>query len=189
MATSWTEVVNLALIDLGAERITSLDDASNQASLGKQLYPQARDEVLRSHPWNCATARAQLAAISAAPSFGFSNQFQLPADCLRVLYVDGALAEDQWRVEGRRVLTDLGAPLNIVYMQQVVDPSGLDPLVVSAIAAQLAMRLARPLYQSESLADGMRRLYERRLQEARSMDAQESNGDRLEADYFVRSRF
>jgi hypothetical protein len=189
VATSWTEVVNLALIDIGADRITSLDDDSNRASLGATLYPQARDEVLRAHPWNSATARARLAALATAPAFGFAKQYQLPADCLRVLRVNDADAEDQWKVEGRVLLCDLGAPLDILYVQRVADPSQLDPLLVSAIAAQLAMRLARALYQSDTMAENARRLYERRLQEARSMDGQEGGGDRIVADYFVRARY
>ena len=189
MATSWTEVVNLALIDLGADRITSLDDDNNRASLGATLYPQARDEVLRSHPWNSATARARLAALATAPAFGFAAQYQLPADCLRVLRVNDAEAEDLWKVEGRVLLCDLGAPLDILYVQRVTDPSGLDPLLVSAIAAQLAMRLARALYQSDTMAESMRRIYVDRLREARSMDGQEGGGDRLLADYFIRSRY
>ena len=50
------------------------------------------------------------------------------------------------------------------------------------------MRLCRPLTQSESLLEEMRRLFADRLRDARSADAQEGGGDRISAELFVDAR-
>lgn len=188
MPQSWTEVCNLALTDLGHQRITSLDDLTKEASLSKLVYPACRDEVLRLHPWNSASRRAALPELAAAPAFGYDHQYQLPADCLRVLRLPDAHAETPWKVEGRVLLTDLGAPLSVQYVTRLDDPGEMDPLLVAAIAARIAMRLCRPLTQSESLLEEMRRLFADRLRDARSADAQEGGGDRISADMFVDAR-
>ena len=188
MPQSWTEVCNLALTDLGDQRITSLDDLTKEASLSKLVYPACRDEVLRLHPWNSASRRAALPELAAAPAFGFDHQYQLPADCLRVLHLPDADADTVWKVEGRVLLTDLGAPLSVQYVARLDDPGEIDPLLVAAIAARIALRLCRPLTQSESLLEEMRRLFADRLRDARSADAQEGGGDRISAELFVDAR-
>ena len=58
------------------------------------------------------------------------------------------------------------------YVARLDDPGEIDPLFVAAIAARIALRLCRPLTQSESLEE-MRRLFADRLRDARSADAQE----------------
>ena len=170
------------------DKIAVLDDNTKEASLSKLAYPACRDEVLRLHPWNSASSRASLPALLAAPAFGFDRQYELPADCLRVLRLPDADAETVWKVERRVLLTDLGAPLSVQYVARIDDPGEMDPLLVAAIAARIALRLCRPLTQSGTLLEEMRRLFADRLRDARSADAQEGGGDRISAELFVDAR-
>src|SRR3546814_2945523 len=103
--TSVVSICNRALTLLGQKTITSLEDNSQAARLCVESYGPTRDAVLRDHPWNCAIARADLAALSEAPAFEFGRQFQLPPDCLRVLELWGSRA--RWKIEGRRLLSDV----------------------------------------------------------------------------------
>ncbi|KAK6697243.1 hypothetical protein SNK04_014161 [Fusarium graminearum] len=51
-----------ALLSLGAQPISSFDEAGGAAQLDRAiagLHPQVRKAVLRSHPWNCAIRRVQ----------------------------------------------------------------------------------------------------------------------------------
>ncbi len=84
---SVVDICNEAMDLLGAATITALTENSKEARLCNRRFSTVRDATLRSHSWNCAIARADLAADSTAPSFGFANQFPLPTDpfCLRVL--------------------------------------------------------------------------------------------------------
>ena len=60
MATSDYEIVNLALLRLGANTITSLSDGSRNATAANVIYDMIRDEILRSFDWGFAKRRAWL---------------------------------------------------------------------------------------------------------------------------------
>ena len=52
MATSSVDICNSALNIIGASNIISLDEDSKAGRICKQRYPNVRDSVFRSHPWN-----------------------------------------------------------------------------------------------------------------------------------------
>lgn len=60
MATNDYEIVNLALVRLGANTITSLSDGSRNAKAATVIYATVRDEILRSFDWGFAKRRAWL---------------------------------------------------------------------------------------------------------------------------------
>ena len=84
---SQTSIVNRALIKLGAQRITSIDDDDKQARIAKELWDTTRDLELSSHPWTFAKSRAELPALAGTPSFGWGFAYQLPTDFLRMVEV------------------------------------------------------------------------------------------------------
>lgn len=141
-----------------------------------RAYEPVRDAVFRDHPWNCLLTRASLAALSETPAWGFAYQYQLPVDCLRVLEVD---AQCVWRVEGRRILSDAGAPINILYVRQEDDPEQYDLLLVEALASRLAGELAESLTQSNTKKEVIEREYLDVLNRARRADAQEGTAQQL----------
>ncbi len=184
--TSVVEIGNIALVNLGEDTITSLSDDVKAARLINRRYAPIRDAVLRAHPWNCAMARAQLASTDPAPAWGPAACYQLPTDCLRVLRLeDRSIA---WKVEGRKVVADGSAPLNILYVRQVDDPNAFDPLLIEAIAARLAADLAHPITHSTTLVQVMWDLYRQKLIEARGVDGQEGTGDAVIANTWLSSR-
>lgn len=178
-------ICNQALALLGDARINALTEDNERARTCAELYDDVRDAVLRGHPWNCAQERATLARLSDAPAFGFDYAYQLPADCLRVLRL--RYLDQRFKVEGRRLLTDAGEAY-VLYIKRLTDPTLIDPLLVKAIAAQLAHDMAPRLAKSESKRQEMERLAEKRLREARSADAQEGSADALVADDLLHAR-
>ncbi len=191
MAGSDVEICNRALDLLGAERINALDETSVAARLCARNYGPARDAVLRDYPWNDAMARAVLAADAIAPPFGFARAFPLPTDCLRVVSVEEELrAGGRWRVEGRAILTDLGAPLRIRYVRRLTDPALIGPLLADAIAARLAAHIAFPITNSASQAQQMQALAEQMIRRARHIDAiEQSQDEEIVADDWTSARF
>lgn len=178
-------ICNRALQKLGDSRITSLNDDTKAARECARAFDLVRDGVFRDHPWNSVIARAGLAALSDPPAWGFARQFTLPVDCLRVLEVDGGLP---WRVEGRRILSDAGAPLNIRYIRQEADPAQYDTLLIEALAARLAAELAETLTQSNSKKDFAERQYAEAVVRARRADAQEGAPQRLSRSSWLEAR-
>lgn len=187
--TSMVLIANIALINLGETRITSLDDQQKKAVLCKERLPDIIDATLRAHPWNCATTRASLPVHSVVPAYEYSAQFMLPAEphCLRVLDIQDYT--ERWEIEGRFILANHGGPLKIKFIKRIVDPTEFDSLCIQAIAARLSMDLAMPITQSQTMMDGMAAMYKAKLAEARTINAQESGGqDELSADQWLNSR-
>lgn len=158
---SKVDICNRALTKLGAQRILSLSDDLKPARECNSAFDIVRDAELRNHTWSFSKTRASLAALAAAPAWGFSRQFQLPNDCLRVVrvgeYYPGPVLDDyvnsntaDYAIEGRRILTDYDAPLKILYIARVTDATQYDSAFIEALACRLAMELAEPLTQSNT---------------------------------------
>lgn len=193
MTTSDVSICNAALDALGSDPISALSDDSKAGRWCSRNFERVRDAVLRAYPWNCAMARANLAATD-APAFGYANKFPLPegpspAYCLRVLSIDGEVDFGlTYKVEGRAILTDEDAPLEIVYISRITDPAQYDALLADAISARLALDAAYPLTGSVSLAEAMGKAYQEKLAEARGVDAQEGSPDDFLAPGWLESR-
>lgn len=195
MATSIVSICNTALDLLGSDTITSLADDSKPARFCARNYERVRDAVLRAYPWNCALARASLAGLAETPAWGYANQFQLPegpepAFCLRLLSINGESDFGlTYKIEGRKILSDEAAPLEILYIARIEDPALFDALLIDAIAARLALDAAYPLAGSVSLAQAMSSAYGEKLAEARQVDAQEGSPDAFITGDWLESRF
>lgn len=183
--TSIVAICNAALIRIGAEPISALDEPSKAARLCNSRYADLRDEVLRDHPWNFALHRTSLAALAEMPAFGYARRFQLPADCLRVLSM--ADKDARFQIEGRSLLTD-EADAKILYVRRVEDPNAFDPLFANALSLRLAAELAYAITNSTTLIEAMWGLYQRAAQRARTADAQEGSLPVLDADAWIGTR-
>ena len=159
MASS-IEIVNLALTMLGESRIISIDDNVKPAREAKAVYNTILESLLGSYNWSFAKTRAALPALADAPLSQYAAKFQLPADCLRVLFVgDHYVGMDlsdyrsaptsEFTIEGREILANMSAPLNIRYVRKITDPTMFSAPFARAFAADMAKVLAEPLTQSE----------------------------------------
>lgn len=170
-ATSPVNVANQALRLLGAEAIAAFDEGTKIANAVSEVYDTERDALLRSHEWNFATKRADLALLAAAPAGGDApaSAFQLPSDCLRVL----AVSPDQtWAVEGRTIVVDSDV-LSIRYTARIEDPTQWDPMFTRAFAAALAMALAYAVTELSTMIDRASVAFDRAMGHARTVDSQE----------------
>lgn len=175
--SDWTDIANLALVELGKSdpRITSLDDDNGKRARAlKSVYLEVTDAVTRAHPWNCAMARAKLAADADAPAFGFDYQYTLPTDpwCLRVWEIDND-PKAKFKVEGRKLLTNRTAPLPILFIKQVRDPGLFDADLVTCLATRWAAAAAFEITGRTSLADKLYNKYLTQLPTTKSVDGQE----------------
>ena len=191
---SIVDICNGALNQLGASTILSLTEDSKNARLCNARFTQIRDSVSRSHPWNCLQKRSQLAADSDAPAWGFTQQYTLPADCLRVLTI---LDHDSdYKIEGRKILTD-NSSMKILYISRVTDPNEYDELLRETLSAALAADIAYAITSSNPTTTNMFNLFQSKLKDARFVDSTEGQNlspdkglaDVVGADTFINSRF
>ena len=191
---SVVDICNGALNQLGASTILTLTEDSKNARLCNSRFTQVRDAVFRSHPWNCLQKRVQLAADSDAPAWGFTKQYTLPADCLRVLTILDYDAD--YKIEGRKILTD-NSTMKILYVSRIEDPNEYDELLRETLSAALAADIAYAVTSSNPTASNMYNLFQDKLKDARFVDSTEGQNlnpekgmaDVIGADTFINSRF
>ena len=192
--SSVVQICNSALNQLGAASITALTDNSKNARLCNERYNTVRDSVFRSHPWNSLIKRIQLAQNTSTPVYGFSYQFNLPSDCLRVLTIDAYNSD--YKVEGRKILCNESS-IKLVYVSQVTDPNEMDVLLRETISAALAADIAYAITANLQVTKLMQERYEFKISEARHADASEGyntdpeNGqvDQILTEDFINSRY
>jgi hypothetical protein len=185
MATSVVQIVNNALVKIGANAILTLTEDTEAARAANLIYEQIRDACIRDHVWNFAVNRVELGQISTAPAFEFSYQYNLPSDCLRVLRMEDISMF--YKIEGGKLLTDEGTA-KILYLARVEDVNLFDAMFVEAFSARLAAELSITLSESNTLYSNMMEMYKRKISDARSMDAQESGDLEIVADTWLDSR-
>jgi hypothetical protein len=168
MPTS-TEIANSALVKLGQQRITSLDEDNARAIFLNEQYEKIKKAILASHPWNFAIARAELAQDATDPEFEWTYRYPLPADCLRVL--NSETGEEEYVIEGAYILTD-EETFYIRYISDA-DETYFSPFFAEALAAALAADVAYAITQSSAVQANMQAQAKEMLALARAMDAKE----------------
>jgi hypothetical protein len=191
---SVVDICNGALNQLGATTILSLTEDSKNARLCNSRYTQVRDSLFRSHPWNCLQKRTSLAKDTATPAWGFTAQFTLPADCLRLLsIIDYDLNH---KVEGRKILSN-NSTMKILYIARITDPNEYDELLRETLSAALGADIAYGVTSSNPVAQNMYTLFQEKLKDARFVDSTEGQNnspdlgmsDSIEASTFINTRY
>lgn len=193
------EIVNIGLTLLGENRIASLDDDVKPAREAKAIFEFTRDALLGEYNWNFAKARTQLSALVDVPPFGFSLKYEFPADCLRLIMVGDYYAgidlsdyrgrpTELFTIEGRNILTDMSAPLNLQYIKRVTDPTKFDPPFVKSFGCQLAVDLAEALTQSDTKRDRAEKALAKQISLAMRANAIQLPPQKLADDEWLLSR-
>lgn len=191
---SAVEIGNLALSKLGDEgEITSLEENTRAARAINGCFTAMRDAVLRAHPWNFATRRAQLPALADAVVWGDWTAFSLPTDFLRLLEVDGtdaqkigAFNDPFWQIEGQQILARRGGPLNIRYTARITESGLWDALFAEALACRIAMQVAVRITGNLSAQQQAERMYKAALAEAKGVDGQDNPAEELpDSEWFL----
>lgn len=183
---------NIGLLALGEDPITSFSDNNKRAILCSARYDQTRRSILRASPWNCAMKQASLPASATAPLFTYSNFYPLPVDFLRL----NSLPENDQAVyevmnllgTGAGIATDEGAPLDVLYNFDLIDPTQFDPLLVETIGYAVGAVLAIPLGRDKALKQLMESERDGRLSIARLAGSQENSPKEWDVDTLLRSR-
>jgi len=189
--TDAVSICNLALQRLGAKPIVSLTEDTVAGRACNRVYEQSRDSELRAHPWNFARARVKVAADSTDPVFGYAKRYLMPSDCLRILPtngVDGTSQQDDWQIEGRYILTDDTAPINLIYIKKVTDPGEFDALFVDLLASRIAVEIAEKITQSNTKKEESKRWYAENKKEARRANAFERPPQKSPTDSWITAR-
>ena len=173
MATP-TDICNMAISRLGQPKINDIGENSAAAIACRDHFEPVRDALLRGHPWNFATVRADLAE-GATPEYGWSRSFTLPDDFLRLNTVNGVEAsrcEADYSLTFRTIYSNADT-LQVTYVKQIEDTTLFDPLFVEAFVLKLAAAIA-PSIADPAEKGAMEGLSASRLRDAAFADASEN---------------
>jgi hypothetical protein len=133
--------------------------------------------------WRFTIKRASLPAMTATPEHGYAYQYQPPADFMALIaggdlsgwsdlsdYRAGPDAE-LFSVENGVILTDLGAPLAILYKARVVDVALYPASFCEALSARLAYECCERITGSDTKVQLALSRYKDALSEARFANA------------------
>lgn len=194
------EIANSALTKVGSTRITSLTDNVKAAREINAIFELRRDYLLRTHNWSFAMTRTSLPALDETPAWGYTYLYQLPTDCLRVVQVNDTwvvpgLADytsgpdsEPYKITGRRIETDIGAPLKLRYIKRVTDPAQFDAAFVEVFASDLADQVCEALTQSNTKREATRAVLRQSLLEAVRSNAIELPPEAIPDDSWILSR-
>lgn len=196
---SQIDIVNRAITKLGGARITSMNDNVKPARVMTALWDMVRREELRKNFWGFSIVRTTLPALGSAPSWGYLQQFQLPADFLRIVQVNDYFVspsasdyitgdESAYAIEQDRILTNFPAPLKIKYVQDVTNAGIFDPLFCEAMASKLALEACEDLTQSNSKKASAADDYKQALRAAVAVNAIEQPPSPLADDSWMTAR-
>lgn len=159
MASSVTQIANLALAHLGQYRLVSVSsNDSNEARWCNELYPHARDYVTEDERvlWRHAKRTVSLAETANDREDDYRYAYERPSDCFSLRYIlsrTGAFDPRypiRFECESDVIYTDEPTARG-VYVSQVTDVTKFVPGFTDAVAWYLANLLVQPLRQENGL--------------------------------------
>lgn len=193
---SQIDIINRGLDHLGTNRIASLSENNTAARTMSGLYDSVRDARLRSHPWNFAMRRKELAAKVVKPAFGYSEYFAQPADCLRVYEVFDAnlIPIDEWDIEGDDeetvIACNCGGPIYIRYIARIVNTERYDVMFNELLSADLALAGENKIADmADTEAQRIASIYAKWEMKTKGVDGQEGTPDELPTESWIDTRY
>lgn len=177
MSASEIQICNMGINMAGGLPITSLTDTPGtvESRACNILFPLLRDELLASHPWNFAMARADISAqVAPSPAFGWDYAYTLPADCLRVWSLYNSDAE--YEIEADQLLTDQESEIYLVYIKQMTITGRFSPSFCTCLAVRIGAELAIRTKNDQTRRTALlTELYQVHLPNAYRLNAEEGN--------------
>lgn len=183
-------ICNIALGWLGANRITSLSDATTEANLCLDNYETSRDFTLESRNWSFALSRAQLNQLATPPAFEFSYAYGKPSKCLRIIRcsADGTFEDDvNWVLETEGVLCDYDS-MYCKFIKRITDTTFFSGAFVQALAARIAADICIPLTHSKDMYTRLEKLFDYKLDIAGALDGMQGKNVQLRSNELVNVR-
>lgn len=173
-ALTRTGIINLALREIGTDRIENYTDSGVAEDVANDVWDQAVLITLSRHEWRFAMRSASLPRSSTTPTTRYEYAYTLPGDFVRL----GSLSDmetmepplDDFSITENGVETNATA-VYCEYVYNAPSEGAWSPWFVHVFVADLASFMAGPL-KHVSERERLEQLAEKRLREGRSIDSQ-----------------
>lgn len=191
--TSAISVCSAALLELGSRPINDFDENTEGARLCANLWPILRDNMLRLHPWNFAKKRVKLSPTKDIPEFGYSFAFNVPADFLRVISVNGEYAKgmawpEGYTLENGQILSDVPS-LHLQYVYRNEEPINWDSEFTRLMVLTMKKSLAYPVTRDNAVKNDAEQEWAIALRLAKSTNGIETQPNEFGGDAFLKARY
>lgn len=167
------QIWNKALTLLGDKRISGLTENSVLRRDIESVYEEDKRSLLEQGTWKFARKEATLNLNITVPN-GFSRAFELPADFLKLVYLNNTNPAQRdtpyFGIVGQELQTD-ETSAKITYIYNVTQEGLFSPTFTNSLSIQLALSLAFARTQSQPLIDRLEDKLERSLSKARKADS------------------
>jgi len=192
--SSATDICNLALGMLGAERIADFENAQTaNEQLCQLFYPIVRDMMLERKDWSFLLKRITLSTPDAeTPNWGFGFSFTMPSDVYRVIRCrrdtfDGQPTSFDWRKEENKILCDQDTVF-IKYISRDIPTTGYTGLFVLAFAKHLAANMCMQITENRTLKSDLLIEAEGMTMEAAALDGMQGRHEQTHASQLINAR-
>lgn len=188
-----TDIANQVADQIGELTFDNIEaPTTTEEAILNRNYHKVRQSVLRQHSWNFAAA-SMVVTRTGTPPFDWTDKYDLPADFVRFISVDGICAEDaelSYKIEGRSLLMNNGgnASVKIRYVKDISEMPLWDSLAIDAFVLALAAKIAYKFTKSNTLAARLKQEYYEKLKEAVQADTAEQPPTRREDSRIRRRR-
>jgi hypothetical protein len=184
------QICNLALSWLGANRILSFDENSNESRLCADVYEPLRQAVLEERAWTFAEDIRRLSS-PLSPTLGDEYAYELPTDILRAYRVyDNNGRRLEFRRQGSQLLVSgYRGPIYVRGTVDLQESSRFTPGFTQALAARMAADLAIALTRSRQLQADMWVIYNAKLSQAAANDATQATSERTDSTELTGARY
>jgi hypothetical protein len=162
------DIVDLAFILMEKAPPASFADDTPEAQDAGRHYPAALQTCLEFADWSFASRFVSLPEIALPAGLAtdprMPHLYALPGDCLRVREVGDR--GTVWRIDGVQLRADHPGPLALRYTARIVNEQQLTAGFRTALATDLAARLAPRWLGTASKIDLLMRLADDRLRKA-----------------------
>lgn len=177
MANDQTQILNKALVLVGAQTIVSINDNSPNAIALTNVYQISLQSILAECKWNFCTKRFMPSVIASSsttyPAFLYPGEivvYELPSDVIRIWGTNPAVA--QIREESGQLISDT-VNLGIIYTFYDDNPGDYPSYFLDAFIDKLCSDIAYLIVNSSNIAEAFIKKYEDvSLPKARSANSQ-----------------
>jgi hypothetical protein len=185
-------ICNEALVLLGEAPMDSFEGAGAANVAASRLYPQARNALLASHPWNFNRYTRDLVRLADAPSLatGFTGAYQLPGEVFRIARAFiNTTPTDHWSQEGLALLVNADAAQVVaIEFHALVDETLFSPMFRQALVTRMAVDLALAVATKDEMAAFFTRRHMQDLAMARHANATQRPALHMNATKFQQLR-
>lgn len=190
------DICNLALSHLGVDSISNIETpVTNVEIICSAFYDIARQTLLRDGKWQFAIKQLSLAEDNTTPLFLYSHQsVEFPSDFVTLLYLvntqfsrislnDGS----SFRIMGNRILTDMTAPYNMIYISDIKDVNKFTQEFKLLLSFYLAFLISEQVGASSDKKQYVSQMYTSMLAKAKSHNGQDIPAIKLDNSNYLSS--